>query len=481
VQHDFEQRGNRGRGESDRGGYTQRNDFDQRNEDRDYERTFGNYGESSGEFDPRQRRPQGSSGADRARMTDRERYADQQRHDRYSDEMRGFDISPDDWSGEQSGRRTSNRGYDDNRSSRGGGYQQRSSGRSGSPYDRGEIGSWYGGDSGMGDAGSSLSGRQHDRGQYGQGQFDRGQRDRGQFGWDTPSQRQASSQYGQRPFDQDQNRDRFGGERFGGSSGMRQSTAHPDSAHSIEGPFTGRGPRGYQRSDERIYEDVCELLTRHGDIDANQMEVEVHNGVVDLRGTADSGRVRRLTEEVVEDVSGVRDVRNDLRVNQRTGYSEAQPADTNRSERGHSETDRFESGRSSAGHSETGRHDWERTETGRTETGAIAMRPGSTQTGGQTQHAQTIGGTQTGGRFNVREAMDVVGSDGVMVGRVKETRSNDFLVDRSMQRDLYVPFSAIQTVDGDRVMLNIAARDLDRQGWQTPDLAGASQRTTPGS
>ena len=243
VQHDFEQRGNRGRGESDRGGYTQRNDFDQRNEDRDYERTFGNYGESSGEFDPRQRRPQGSSGADRARMTDRERYADQQRHDRYSDEMRGFDISPDDWSGEQSGRWTSNRGYDDNRSSRGGGYQQRSSGRSGSPYDRGEIGSWYGGDSGMGDTGSSLSGRQHDRGQYGQGQFDRGQRDRGQSGWDTPSQRQASSQYSQpsykqHQFDQQHFSDRFGADRFAEPQGWRRGPSSSDRDDSIEGPFT---------------------------------------------------------------------------------------------------------------------------------------------------------------------------------------------------------------------------------------------------
>ena len=400
--------------------------------------------------------------------------------DRYSDEMRGFDISPDDWSGEQSGRRTSNRGYDDNRSSREGGYQQRGSGRSGSPYDRGEIGSWYGGDSGMGDTDRACPTASMTGGDTGRASSIGASA----IGGNSAGTRRASARQAASTASVRLTRTRIvtasAARGSGGSSGMRQSTAHPDSAHSIEGPFTGRGPRGYQRSDERIYEDVCELLTRHGDIDANQMEVEVHNGVVELRGTADSGRVRRLTEEVVEDVSGVRDVRNDLRVNQRTGYSEAQPADTNRSERGHSETDRFESGHSSAGHSETGRHD------------VSALRPAAprpapspcaraARTGGQTQHAQTIGGTQTGGRFNVREAMDVVGSDGVMVGRVKETRSNDFLVDRSMQRDLYVPFSAIQTVDGDRVMLNIAARDLDRQGWQTPDLAGASQRTTPGS
>ena len=74
------------------------------------------------------------------------------------------------------------------------------------------------------------------------------------------------------------------------------------------GQFSGHGPRGYRRSDERIREDVCELLTRHGEIDASDMDVDVRDATVILRGTADSGRTRRLAEELVEEIPGVRDV-----------------------------------------------------------------------------------------------------------------------------------------------------------------------------
>src|SRR5882672_12103971 len=35
------------------------------------------------------------------------------------------------------------------------------------------------------------------------------------------------------------------------------------------GPYVGYGPRGYQRTDERIHEDVCERLTAHGALDAS--------------------------------------------------------------------------------------------------------------------------------------------------------------------------------------------------------------------
>lgn len=41
------------------------------------------------------------------------------------------------------------------------------------------------------------------------------------------------------------------------------------------GPHAGRGPKGYQRSDERIREDVCDRLTEHPAIDASEIEVEV--------------------------------------------------------------------------------------------------------------------------------------------------------------------------------------------------------------
>jgi hypothetical protein len=84
----------------------------------------------------------------------------------------------------------------------------------------------------------------------------------------------------------------------------------------IPGPFTGVGPRGYQRSDERIFEDINERLTQHGQIDASDIEVEVHNGEVTLRGAVDNRRTKRLAEDIIDDIPGVNDIYNQLRVRQ---------------------------------------------------------------------------------------------------------------------------------------------------------------------
>lgn len=79
------------------------------------------------------------------------------------------------------------------------------------------------------------------------------------------------------------------------------------------GPYTGRGPRDYRRSDERIREDICDRLTRHGRIDGTDIRVQVQDGEVTLDGTVDSREMKRLAEDVVEDVDGVRDVINHLK------------------------------------------------------------------------------------------------------------------------------------------------------------------------
>jgi len=80
------------------------------------------------------------------------------------------------------------------------------------------------------------------------------------------------------------------------------------------GPYAGRGPRGYRRSDERIRHEACEALTDHGGVDASEIEVEVQNGEVTLRGTVDGRRQKRLAEDAVDRIAGVRDVHNQLRV-----------------------------------------------------------------------------------------------------------------------------------------------------------------------
>lgn len=82
------------------------------------------------------------------------------------------------------------------------------------------------------------------------------------------------------------------------------------------GPYSGRGPKGYRRSDETIAEDVCERLTQHGYVDASDIEVKVEGGEVTLQGTVDNRRTKRLAEDIAASVAGVSDVHNRLRLSQ---------------------------------------------------------------------------------------------------------------------------------------------------------------------
>jgi osmotically-inducible protein OsmY len=95
--------------------------------------------------------------------------------------------------------------------------------------------------------------------------------------------------------------------------------------HRGHGPHRGKGPQGYQRSDDRIRELVCEALADDDQIDASQIQVTVKDGEVTLSGTVDNRRVRREAEDCVSSVSGVRDVQVQLRVHdeqsQRTGQT----------------------------------------------------------------------------------------------------------------------------------------------------------------
>ena len=82
----------------------------------------------------------------------------------------------------------------------------------------------------------------------------------------------------------------------------------------VPGPHAGRGPKGYQRTDERIRDEINERLTAHGLIDATDVECRVMNGEVMLTGFVDSRTAKRAAEELAEHVYGVRDVHNELRV-----------------------------------------------------------------------------------------------------------------------------------------------------------------------
>lgn len=144
----------------------------------------------------------------------------------------------------------------------------------------------------------------------------------------------------------------------GGYQGARQGYGGGMGAYGQPGRYTGRGPKGWRRSDERILEDVNERLTQHPDIDAFEIEIEVKNGEVLLRGSVGDRHEKRMAEDVAENVSGVRNVRNELRVqpaeHAATGSSTGGSQTTGTSSHGASGTGSSYSGSSSGSQGTSG-------------------------------------------------------------------------------------------------------------------------------
>lgn len=67
----------------------------------------------------------------------------------------------------------------------------------------------------------------------------------------------------------------------------------------------------------------------------------------------------------------------------------------------------------------------------------------------------------------IQVGMNVVGSDGYEVGKVKTVRAEDFLIDMKYHRDTFAPLTAVARVLPGRVELNIPAAQAYREHWPT--------------
>jgi osmotically-inducible protein OsmY len=99
-------------------------------------------------------------------------------------------------------------------------------------------------------------------------------------------------------------------EHFG--SRARAEVSRPSGLQAAS--FYGRGPKGYARSDERIREDVCQRLSDNDEVDASEIEVFVRDREVTLEGSVETRRMKHLSEDLADSVSGVEDVHNRLTV-----------------------------------------------------------------------------------------------------------------------------------------------------------------------
>lgn len=73
-------------------------------------------------------------------------------------------------------------------------------------------------------------------------------------------------------------------------------------------------PKGFRRTDERICDEVCERLAEARELDVSEVTVEVGSGIVTLSGTVSDRRAKYRVEDIAEEVMGVEEVRNNIRV-----------------------------------------------------------------------------------------------------------------------------------------------------------------------
>jgi hypothetical protein len=193
--------------------------------------------------------------------------------------------------------------------------------------------------------GQSYSQGSYGQGSYGQGSYGQGRYGQSNYGsYDPYSRRDREMRGGEEPglWDRFKGEMREGWERVRGgdpernelygrgyderSFGRDRNEGFWDETkremregwNKVKETFRGRGPKGYARSDERIREDICDRLSWHHDVDATNIEVMVKDGEVELTGTVEERRQKRLAEDIVEDILGVKDVTNRIRVSQKT-------------------------------------------------------------------------------------------------------------------------------------------------------------------
>jgi osmotically-inducible protein OsmY len=173
---------------------------------------------------------------------------------------------------------------------------------------------------------------------------------------------------------------------------------------AVPGPHTGKGPKGFERSDRDIQNEVSRRMAQNGQLDASGIDVNVNNCEVTLSGLVNSRQDKRLAEDIADSVFGVEDVHNQLRVNKQ----------------------------------------------------------------GQMGQTRQMGAGQMGRAAqssNLHQGQKVVGSKGKEVGTVKEVHNSDFTVNRPMAADVRIPFSAIEATTDLEIRLNVPADQVDKQGW----------------
>lgn len=241
-------------------------------------------------------------------------YGERERHDRYNYDRTGFrseDRDQGDYRFDDQGRgdyRFGEQGRGDYRYGEQGRSDYRSFGRDEEDQDR-LGGDNYGREEGMRNQGYGQGnpGQRYGQGNYGQERFNQGGSSQGRFGQNNS----GGSQQGR----WGQQNQRGMGQPYGMTNWPYDSEVRsPEQMLGLGESHWGKGPKGYQKNDERLKEEVSEKLTQDHSVDASEIEIQVQGGEVTLSGSVKDRQQKRRAEDCVEEVSGVKHVNNQLRI-----------------------------------------------------------------------------------------------------------------------------------------------------------------------
>jgi osmotically-inducible protein OsmY len=165
---------------------------------------------------------------------------------------------------------------------------------------------------GQGQSGKNSSGRQDwGRSNVDSGDYDqkRNKGPRNMYGGDTSNYGNANQGSFNRDW-WDKTRDEVSS-WFGDDDAERRRRT--DTTNS-GGGHKGKGPKDYKRSEERIKEDAYDHLSDDDMVDATNVQVQVQDNEVILSGTVNDREQKRRAEDIVESISGVTNVQNNIRV-----------------------------------------------------------------------------------------------------------------------------------------------------------------------
>ena len=94
----------------------------------------------------------------------------------------------------------------------------------------------------------------------------------------------------------------------------QETVASLPGVKSVDNKLEVKGERPAENSDLWLKAKVKTVLLFHRNVSAIKTEVDIKDGIVTLRGNADSQAQKELTTEYVKDVEGVKDVRNEMTV-----------------------------------------------------------------------------------------------------------------------------------------------------------------------